>query len=189
MHTVKCLFALCLSVLLSILILQTETATAASPDAESLYSLSAAALASGDTAGAILLLKKVPETDQAFYKALLLRGRLYYARGDKKAAIKDFQSTLRSDSAQVRIQAYVGLAETEFYLFGNKLQADRYLKKANAIDPDSRDVNYAKMLMELAAGYADGQRLSKIAWFKIAGDLGYRYVYRVWRDCILYQTH
>ena len=189
MHTVKCLFALCLLVLPSILVLQDGTAAAASPDAESLYSLSATTLASGDTAGARGLLDQVLKTNSKHGPALIARGNLYLAQRKVRSARNDFSRALDSESARIRALGYIGLGGIESRNPKLIKREIEHYRLATEVDSTCCAAYYALARSGLIYGQTVG--------FRVAGEAladllcfqpDYLDAYNLWREKILDKT-
>jgi len=127
--------------------------------------------------------------DKKNYASFLERGRLHLDLGNGKAAIKDFEKARGAKDKEVKVEAYIGLAETYLTILKRTDQAIENYRIALIIDPESKSALYIKAKVEIAVGRTEGHKLAREALNKILlRDLEYKDSYGLWRDSILDQS-
>ncbi|MBW7996865.1 MAG: hypothetical protein FVQ81_09940 [Candidatus Glassbacteria bacterium] len=149
-----------------------------------------ALLAAGDTTGALAALDNKLRANNEDHAALLERGWLRLELDRKDLAAEDFKLALGSESGDLRISAYIGLAWCSHVPGKRRSVAMGYIRRALAVDSGSKEALYAKtMIMLDFEPTTDDVRVAKRALFRLLEtDFTYRDAYRLWRDVVMDRT-
>lgn len=177
----KASVALCLFFILTPLI-----ASSAETSADSLYSEARSALATGDTTSAVSLLDRTLQNAPRPWEALLLRGQLRLAAGNRKAARWDFTQALNSKSDEIRYRARIGLGNVLASLPNRNLDAIKQYRIAIKIDPDNQEAYHNAAHAALAMGTLEGYSIASGLLLDLTClDPTYKNACETWRDTIL----
>ncbi len=167
-------------------VLGTAADSQANQSADSLYNQASSLLASGDTSQATAMLDSVLEQDKKHWDALLARGRLYLASGDKKSAKLTFRDAMSSKSKRIRSLAFIGLGDIEASRPKRNWEAIKQYRIATMLDPGNPDIYLKASRAAAAMGTPEGyDAASEFMVEVICIDPAYQSVYQVWSNTIL----
>ena len=118
--------------------------------------------------------------------ALLLRGRIYFARGEKKTAQRDFHAATGSPENKERLEAWLWLSRTYRTLFNNYLQAERACRSGLSIDGNDLPLLFERVLISFAYGGVDDPQAEEYLTRVIEIDPTHGNAYSIWRDSLIF---
>ncbi|MCE5273463.1 hypothetical protein LLH00_19470, partial [bacterium] len=164
---------------LALCALLTVTAAAAQNEAER----AAAALERADTAAALQILDTALKQDKHDGAARLARARLNFARGDGKAALRDYRDATGLTEDSLRLAAWLGVSRTQRLLLHDNYRAEVACRKGLSLAPDNSGLLMEKAQVQLSYGGADGHSQASGALVELLClDPAYPGAYRLWRD-------
>lgn len=182
---------LSLSFLLTILSLSSECAAlpAGETAAQEYFSQALARIAENDAEAARHLLDLALEQDPDHGPSLIQRGRINLNMGKIEAARLDFSRAFFSDSAEIKVQAHLGMGDTYRKIPNRNWEAVAEYRQALRHDPNNREALYCIAQTGFALRETGGYRLASETLVKlICLDPEYKDAYNLWRDRIRDQT-
>ncbi len=142
--------------------------------------------AQDSTSAGISSLDSSLATDPDNYELLLQRGHALLDAGRLNEARKQFQQLIHNSESSVRCRAYAGLGDVYLEMPKKKMQALRYHRIAESIEPDNLDIKYGLANVGLRLQWTDGHMLASRELKEIiCAEPDYRDAYSIWRERIL----